>query len=226
MKQIIFVFALVIVVTGAWFSIAQASKTITFVSTINPGILTTDIRDSQGKPVQHPQVKLGPVANSDECRSSDTALTGVFGEDDKRIYIDNPKATKGGWTLAIAPAQGDQAKWQGVKGHIIDFDDPGSNYQGCNDTDRDGAAGYLSIDPSEARLIADCLYCSVDNLVLGSGQSATFASSKSLTLVRANQLAEDIGSWYITDIDVKQTIPPSQKGDVYSIDLVLTATAS
>jgi len=106
MKQVIFLFALVIGMTGALFLDASASKTVRFVSVINPGVLATDVRDGDGKSIVDPQVELGPVANTDVCRSDETALNGKFGEEDERIYVDNPKSANGGWTLTVAPAKG------------------------------------------------------------------------------------------------------------------------
>lgn len=217
---------MVILTSGAYFGVTFASKTVTFVATINPGVLTTDIRDEQGNSIAKPIVSFGPIVSSDDCLFAEAALTSLFGRDDARIYVDNPQAVDGGWTLTLAPVHGDEAIWQGKAGNKLDLDDPGSNSLGCEDSDNDGAAGYLTVNPRSARLTPDCQYCSAKNLVLGPSGNASFASSESLTLVHANDTSSGVGRWYITGIEVRQTVPASQADDEYSLDLVLTATAS
>jgi hypothetical protein len=220
MKQVLFTLA----VLFSGFSVVtqtQAQPVVTFTATINPGTLLTDVRNALGEQIPNPRVPLGKVVNAIDCRSS--GLTGTLGNDSQRLYVYNPKAAFDGWTLTIAPAAGPDAQWEGEES-AFDFNDPGLD--GCIDTDNDGVAGLLSIDPSTTTIAADCLACTTENLSLGHTQALSFAERDSITLLKANSLADELGRWYITGIDVTQSIPPAQDGDTYEIDMVLTATAT
>lgn len=201
---------------------AYSQKTVTFVATINPGVLLTDVRDANGKSISKPIVDLGKVINTLSCRNND-ALTGTLGNNNQRIYVYNPKAAFDGWTLSIAPSDGVSAKWQG-KHDNFDFNDAGGS--GCSDSDNDGRGGLMSIDPSNAQIQTDCLTCSSSFVSITHLSNQYFSDSNSITLMSATGDADELGRWYVTGVGVEQTIPSGQDGDTYSIDMVLTATAT
>jgi len=206
--------------------IASAQKTVRFTAVINPGALLADIRNEYGQTIANPTLDLGRIVNSMKCRYSSTAITGTFGDNSKRIYVDNPKAAFDGWTLTIASEAGSTARWSSGDNYHFDYNDIGYDGNGCTDSDSDGYGGLLSIDPGNAKLDSDCRDCSTQNILLGSKTPKSFAESSNITLLRANDQSDVAGSWYLTGVQVEQTIPAAQDGGSYSIDLVLTATAS
>ncbi len=204
-------------------AVAQTQRTVQFTATINPGALLTDVRDNQGRSILEPTVSMGKVSNSVQCRSQDKVLRATLGHDDQRIYVDNPKAAYDGWTLSIAPASGRNATWQS-ENHSFDFNDGGEG--GCIDSDDDGVGGLMSVDPSRAKINADCLECSTEHISVGSAAKQRFSEQDALTLLKASESSDELGSWFMTDVQVEQTIPAGQEGDTYTIDMVLTATAT
>jgi len=225
MKKLLLI--LVLFVSGVFLlpnNQAEAAKTVTLKAVINPGTLLTDIRDHLGRSIPRPALNLGKVVNSIDCRTEQQGLNGTLGSSMQRIYVDNPKAAFDGWTLTMAAENGVSANWTGTDQARFDYNDHGG--QGCTDADNDGAAGLLKIDPSNARLRSDCLECTTDHVHIEKNGPQSFADSPSVTLLRANSDSDDIGSWYITDIEVNQTIPPAQDGDSYELDMILTATAT
>ena len=224
MKKFLFVFLLV----GIWlFSIrgASAQETISLTTTINPGALTASIRDPSGQFIDNFSYDFGRIANSFDCRYDASALSGFIG-DSQLFYIENPRATFDGWTLGIAPADGQAANWLGDSGHQFDFNDPGSDNNGCDDTDQDGSGGNLALDLSQARMGTDCLECTTSNVYFGSTGQEFFSDNSSITLLQANKAANNLGRWFVSGIDLRQTVPPAQDGDAYTLELVLTAAAS
>lgn len=203
---------------------AQAQKTVTFTTTINPGVLLADIRNPFGQSINNPTLDFGKIINSYDCRTNNTALSAVLGTDEQRIYVDNPKAAFDGWTLTIAAANGASSKWLGVTGAQFDYND--SSGEGCFDGDGDGNGGLMSINSEHAYFNSDCKYCDTKNVFLGSTGTENFSESEQITILRANDQSDIQGSWYITDLEILQTVPAEQDGDTYSIEMVLTATAS
>lgn len=226
MKKTVFLSTTIVFLLGIMIQIASAQKTVTFTATINPGALLTDVRNEFGQSVVNPNLDLGRVINSMKCRHGNSAISGVFGDNAERIYVDNPKAAFDGWTLTIAPKYGDATRWSSENDEYFDFNDAGFSGNGCTDGDNDGYGGLLSIDPSDARLASDCLNCSTKDIILGSNSSKSFAEADNITLLRANDQSDTVGSWYLTGIKINQTIPSAQDGGSYSLEMILTATAS
>jgi len=225
MKKALFLFILCFSLVLPFFrSSANAAKTVTLTSVITQGVLLTDIRDQLGRTIINPILDFGRVINSFDCRYTDDALNASLGSDNERIYVDNPKAAYDGWTLTIAAAEGKTATWYGNDGATFDFNDSGG--YGCFDEDSDGVAGLLEIDPSKAKLVSDCLECTTDHLFLGANGPRNFSDTDSITLLRATSDSDFLGSWFMTNVGVTQTIPPEQDGDTYELDMVLTATAT
>lgn len=207
-----------------WRAKVVAQKTVTFTAAINPGLLLTDIRDQLGRSILDPVVNLGRLSHSTDCRANSESLFGELGEDSQRVYVDNPGAAYGGWTLTLSPIESDDAVWRGQDGSQFDYNDAGQG--GCIDTDDDGVAGLLSIDPSGAVINTDCLYCSTTDILRGTANESSFGEDQSITLLRANDNSDELGRWYMTGIKLRQTVPAGQEGDNYELDLVLTATAT
>ena len=80
-------------------SVANAATTANskLSQTINPGVLSTDIRDSTNSLVNNPTFAMGATTVSSSLGSG----TGVFGDNDNRIYVENPGAADNGWTLTL-----------------------------------------------------------------------------------------------------------------------------
>lgn len=224
-KRLLVLAILLSLLIGGGSAYAQTQRTVRFSATINPGALLADVRDNFGRSILDPVIRLGDSvnANSVQCRSSETPLSATLGSDRQRIYVDNPKAAFDGWSLTLAPVDGSAAKWRGENGYVFDHND--SQNQGCSDGDNDGVAGLMLVDPSNARIRSDCLECSTDYLSVGSDSAQSFADNRAVTLVQASENSSNVGSWYLTDVDVRQTIPAGQEGDAYVIEMVLTATA-
>lgn len=217
------VLALAVLVNGY----ASAAKTVTFTSNISAGVLLADIRNQFGQSIANPTLDFGTITNSYNCRTGSTSLSAKLGSDSSRIYVDNPKAAYDGWTLTLSPKYGTTSAWSSSDSvDKFDYNDAGTNGTGCDDGDGDGVGGVLSVNSSNASLNSDCKQCTTNNVMIGSANEESFDSNSHITLLRANDQADFLGSWYMTGIDVKQTVPAEQGGGAYSIEMVLTATAS
>ena len=198
MKHAIFVFALVLVSLGGFFGVARAEKVLLLRSTIDPGVLSADIRDEFGDSIESPFLNL--KAEQSDCEEGGNLASGTF---EGRIYIENPQGTSDGWTLTLAEV--DNGKTKDI-----------SNQYSCDNNDKT----VLSVDPTSAKLQTDCLTCTTKNILLGTN---SVDDTQSITLLRANGHSDSIGRWYITGIDVSRaTSEPASNGS----DLILTATAS
>lgn len=212
---------LLFVAIGGTYSV-QAQTTVLFTATITPGTLLTDIRDANGQTVLNPTVDFGEVINSVDCRNGE-GLSATLGLEEQRIYVDNARAAFDGWTLTISPKDGVAARWQANNGTAFDINDTGQG--GCSDSDGDQLGGLMSFDTTQAQVSADCLECVSDEIFIDS-QHSNLAESPSITLLRANQDSDELGSWYLKDVLVEQTIPEGQEGQTYFVEMVLTATAT
>jgi len=225
MKKSLFAFTLLIAISlGSLYPKVEAAKTVTFKTVINPGTLLTDIRDQFGQTIANPTLFMGKVTNSYDCRTEQNGLNASLGNQFQRIYVDNPMAAFDGWSLTIAAEDGPEALWAGSDSASFDYNDNGG--EGCFDSDADGEAGELSIDPSHSSIRSDCQVCSTSHIFVGSSGPRSFSNYQAITLLRATGDSDDLGSWYMTDVDVYQSIPPEQVGDSYELEMVLTATAT
>jgi hypothetical protein len=195
--------------------------------TINAGTLVTDIRDDSRVTVASPAVAFSATTFSFDCLSGASRPTGTFGTNTERIYVDNPGAANNGWNLTLAATGGATDSWDnGGVTESYDFNDPGGAPAGCGDGgDTDSLAGQLSVDPSVASLTADCTTCTTSNITLGSSSAYNEGTTDSVTLLSAAAASDDTGRWYVTGIDLDQTIPAEQPNDSYSINMTLTVTA-
>lgn len=189
---------------------------------INPGTLTSDIKDESQDPVANPAYALSAATFSFDCQTS----TGTLGTNTQRLYVENPDAADNGWTITMAATSGATTLWQnGGSSQNFDFNDPGSS--GCSDgADGDSRPGQLSVDPSAGTLTADCTSCATTNITKGSSASFSQGVTDSVTILNAAAGSDDIGRWYFTSAGLSQTIPAEQAVDNYSINMTVTATAS
>lgn len=195
--------------------------------TINSGTLTTDIRDASRNTVASPIVAMSATTFSFDCQSGAARPSGSFGSNAERIYVDNPGAANNGWTLTLAATGGTTDTWANVGStQLYDFNDASGASAGCTDgADGDSVAGQLSVNPSAGSLTADCATCSTANITLGSSTAYNEGSVDSVTLLNAAAGSDDTGRWYLTGVDMDQTIPAEQANDSYSINLTLTLTS-
>lgn len=226
MKKISLLLVVVAFLALGAINAVQAQKTVTFTTSIAQGTLIANIRNASGLNVSSPNLHLGDVINTSNCRYSGSSLKESLGDDSQRLFVDNPNAATNGWTLTLASENGNGSLWNGAEGNKFDFNDSGSSGLGCTDSDSDGFGGELMVDVSSADINTHCISCSNNYVSRGSSTVESFANSPSITLMSATNQADTLGSWYMTDVDVIQTVPAGQEGDDYSIEFTLTATAS
>lgn len=198
-----------------------ASSTSSFNQTINPGALSVDIVDAAYATVASPSVVMNATTFSFACQDT----TGVFGTASQALYVKNPDAADGGWSLSIA-ASSPTAFWDSA-GTDMDFNDPTSS--GCLDgADTDSLKGQMTINPSGGTLSAGaCASCGVTGITKGSSNSFSEGTVNSITLLTAAAGSDDIGDWKLSNVAISQKIPAEQPaaGD-YAVNLTLSVTSS
>lgn len=205
--------------------VVWAANNSQFNQIVNGGTLSVDIKDASKVPVANPSVAMSAVAVDFDCQTS----TGIFGTNTERIYVMNPNGADNGWNVTMAATSGATAQWQNAGStENFDFNDPTTS--GCADGADGGGgdtnAGQMSVDPTTNGVItADCGNCTTNNVSLGSAAAFDEGTINSITLLSAAAASSDVGRWYLTAVDISQTIPAEQTADAYSIDMTLTATA-
>lgn len=180
---------------------------------INPGVLTTDIRDGSNVPVANPAFALGATTFSFGCQTT----TGTLGTASQRIYVENPGAADSGWTTSIAATDGTSALWANSGAtQTFDFNDPAGS--GCT-------AGQLSLDPSAGTVVIGCDVGTCTTTGITKGSNAAFNGATAITLLNAAASSDNSGRWYFTGTGISQKIPAAQSVDSYSINLTVTTTA-
>lgn len=200
---------------------ALAASTSNFTQEITAGTLAVDITNSSYVTVANPSVTMGSTAFSFSCQTA----TGTFGTSSEQIYISNPDAADSGWTVTVAAAS-TTSLWDSA-GTDFDFNDPTSS--GCTDgADGDSVGGQMTLDPSGATLSAGaCSTCSTTNVSLGSSTAFSEGVTDSVTIVTGAAGSDDIGDWYVRNVDISQSIPAEQPAAAdYNIDIVLSIQAS
>jgi hypothetical protein len=210
----------VLVAFGATSSYASNNASVTQV--INPGTLTTDIRDASRVAVPSPVFAMTAAPFSFNCQTS----TGTIGSSTQRIYIDNPSGANNGWTLTVAATAGATSLWNNTGStQGFDFNDPTT--AGCADgADADLKGGQLTLNAAAGTLTADCASCSLTSITKGTSAGFNQGTLDSVTLLNAAAASDDVGRWYLTGITSSQTVPAEQPADSYSFGLTATVTAS
>lgn len=200
-------------------SVRSATTAITQI--INAGTLSADIVDETYNSVGSPTFAMSTETFSFACGSS----SGTLGTSTQQLYVQNPDAADGGWSLTIA-ASAPTALWASA-GPDYDFNDPTSS--GCADgADTDSFAGQMTLDASGGTLaVGACSSCTVNNITKGSESAFSEGSLDSITLLTAASGSDDVGDWTLQGVSVSQTIPPEQPAaSDYTISLTITATAT
>ena len=216
-----FTFALALLIAGGLglAGAAYASDTSNFQITVNAGTLAVDIVDGAFATVASPTVVFGAVTFDFSCQTP--GASGTFGTASEQIYVSNPDATAGAWTVSLA-GSATTAVWTSA-GTDIDFNDPTTG--GCTDSgDTDLVAGQLTIDPSGGALaVGQCNSCVTTNVSLGSSNAFEEGVTDSITVVSALAASDDIGDWTVQTVAATQTIPAEQPAAAdYDINMVLT----
>lgn len=196
---------------------SEWSDETSFETLENVGSLSVGIVDSVDDPVVGPSVSMSLA----EFSFTDQAVSGVFGEANEKIRVENGTGTDT-WTVSLAPDGGPTSLWEdGSKSY--DFNDPTANAQDGADTDSVG--GQMTIDPTSATITPQG-GCSLTNISSGSSSSFREGVVDSITIATATSGAETNCYWDITGIDISQTIPAEQPAGSYSIDMTLSIIAS
>lgn len=171
---------------------------------ITGGALSTDIRDASGAIVTNPAFALSSVTAS----SSQQTSTGVFGDNARRITVDNPGGANGGWVLSLNATTPGTGTWTS-----------GANTYAYNGT---AATGQLTVNPAAGALTATI--GGTTGVTLGS--SASFSGTGSITLLTGAAASADMWNGYITGVGLSQTIPAGQSVGNYTLDMTQTVVAS
>lgn len=196
--------ALAAVVTPAAYAATTANSQLT--QQINAGVISTDIRDASNNILSNPTFAMGAVSRSATQQTS----TGTFGDNTKRISVDNPGAsTNGGaFTLALnAATPGDT--WTAAGGKTYKYNDASA------------ANGQLTVNPAAGTITP----VTGGATGVSKGSSATFSGNGAITIMSADGTSAPFWNGYITGIGLSQTIPANQAAGAYTLNMVQTVTA-
>lgn len=214
-------------VVGSALGSVQAATDSDFTQTVNAGTLTTDIRDASQVAVANPSVAFSAVTFAFDCQSGGSASTGTFGTNTERLYVDNPDAADGGWTLAVAATSGATSSWTDGGSNTYDFNDPTGGTAGCSDgVDADSRPGQLTVDASGGTITTDYSGSDVTGISKGSSTGFNQGTTDSVTLLNAGSTSADVWRGYLTGVNASQTIPAEQAAASYTLNMTITVTAS
>ncbi|MBU4455004.1 hypothetical protein KJ586_00620 [Patescibacteria group bacterium] len=220
----VFVAVLVFTSTIGVGTYVLASSTSNFTQTINPGTLSVDIVDASYVTVGSPSVAMNAATFSFACQT----ITGSFGTASQQIYVKNPDAADGGWSVSLAGTTATTTVWASA-GTPFDYNDPAGS--GCTDTahaqDTDSVGGQMTVDPSAGTLaVGQCATCVTTNVTKGSSAAFDAVNAtpiNSITILTGAAASNDIGDWKLTGVSISQKIPAEQPADSdYDVNMVLT----
>lgn len=160
------------------------------------------------------------------CQTSGS--TGTFGTSTEQIYIQNPDAADGGWTLTISANDGPTDFWDSA-GTDMDFNDPTTS--GCTDSgDADSLSGEMTVDATAATTTlaaGACSTCTIGNITEAASAAAFEEGvTDAITMLTAAAGSDDIGDWTLQDVGITQTIPGEQPAAAdYTLDMRITVAA-
>lgn len=197
-----------------------ASGTSEFSQTINAGTLSTDIVDGSYVTVGSPGITMNAADFSFACQTA----TSTFGTATQQIYVKNPDAADGGWTLTIG-ATATTTIWDSA-GTDFDFNDDNASC-GVDGTDPDSLGGQMTIDASVGTLdVGSCSACTVTSVTKGSSDSFEQGSTDNITILAGAVGSDDVGDWTLQGVSISQTIPGEQvAASDYTISLILSISA-
>lgn len=210
MKQkIIIPIVVSILVILASTSVAWAATSVNsqLTQTISSGTLSTSMRTSSGVAVGSPSFSMSAATVS----ASTQTTTGVYGDSEQRITVDDSRGNGGGWTLALAGTNGATTVWTDGAGtpHTYPFN-------GTTTT------GRLTVNPAVATITPTS-----PNTITGvsKGTSASFSAATPITIMAASSSTEKVWNGYMTGVGLSQIVPALQTPGNYTIDLTQTVTA-
>ena len=211
------VMALIYTVTIGMGTYILASDSSELTQTIVSGSLATDIVNGSYVTVGSPAVTMNEATFSFSCQTA----TGTLGTATEQLYVQNPDAADGGWTLTIG-ATATTTIWDSA-GTDFDFNDNDASC-GVDGADPDSFGGQMTIDPSSATLaVGNCSECVVTNVNKGSSDAFEQGSTDNITILTGAIDSDDVGDWTLQDVLISQTIPGEQPAAAdYTISLILT----
>ncbi|MEZ7820807.1 MAG: hypothetical protein QMB51_00705 [Patescibacteria group bacterium] len=199
------VFGVAVLTAGVVF----AASTPTFNLTIVPGSLGIDIVNGEYATVAAPTVKFTDATAGFDCATT----TGTLGEATQQIYITNPDASDGGYSVTLAPTAG-TTTWK----------DSGTNTIAINDETATGCeTGRMTISNGEisnGRLSTDA----TTGISVNGGSFST--ANTSVTLVSASAASEDVSEVVANGFTIDQTIPARTPASTYSLPMTLSIISS
>ena len=103
---------------------------------ITAGALSTDIRDASGNVVVNPSFAMSSQTVSNAQQTS----TGTFGDNARRVTVDNPGGANGGWTLSWNASTPGTGTWTS-----------GTDTYAYNG---DATTGQLTVNPATGTLVS------------------------------------------------------------------------
>lgn len=182
---------------------AATTATSKLEQVINVGTLSTDIRSSSDAVINTPTFAMGAVNVSTTAQTS----TGTFGENEKRITVDNPGGANNGWTLTLNATTPGTGKWEdGAKSY---------SYNGT------AATGQLTVNPAAGTLSS--VVGASTGITLGA--QTAFTGTAPVTLINAAANSDDVWRGYVTGVGLSQSIPAAQAAGTYTLPMTQTVTA-
>lgn len=193
--------AAVVFMTPAVYAATTAGSQLS--QQINPGVLSTDVRDGSNAVVATPSFAMSAATVS----TSTQTVTGTFGSASQRISVDNPGASATGWVLSLNATTPGTGVWTN-----------GTNTYPYNGT---STTGQLTVNPAVSTLTATVGTATG----ITKGTSTGFTGSTAVTLLNAGATSDDIWNGYLTGVGLSQVIPAGQPSGAYTLDLTQTVVA-
>lgn len=142
------------------------------------------------------------------------------------LYVANPDATSGGWTVSLAPTNGADSTWNSSNfDTFLNFNQSDCVYNGGIQLKGNFLGGRMYVNPTSATIVnGKCAgpSCSVNGVTLGSSSYFDYGVNDSITLVQADNNSNSIADYLIHGINVSQTIPAMTPSDSYSMEMTLS----
>lgn len=180
---------------------AQDTADSSLTQEVVAGVLTTEVQTSGGVTVPSPSFAMTQTTASTSTETS----TGTFGEAGQRIAVSNPGVSgDGAWTLALS-----------ATGSWTDGSDT-YPYNGATAAD-----GQLTVNPSGASITET--FGSGGATGVSVGTSDTFdTGTSSITLMTADNTADEVWEGYLTGVGLSQTVPAGTPAGNYTLTVTQT----
>ncbi len=211
---------------------AALTDTSQFQITISAGSLSAEIVDGSYATVTTPTVNMSDPTFGFTCQTSGS--TGLFGTATEQIYVQNPDAADGGWTLSISANDGATDFWDSA-GTDMDFNDAtNTGGIGCGEdstSEPDTIKGMMTVDASVGGgadlAVGQCGSCVITNITQEASDNFDEGGTDSIVMLTAAAASNDIGDWTLQNVVITQTIPAEQPAAAdYDIDMRITVAAT